>query len=93
MRVCNGACALEDLDRAIQAVGVGGAACEDVHQLVMRGVICIVKGVNGHQGAFALCDVAAEILVARLFFAYEVEQIVLNLKRQASVQASGVAPL
>mgnify|MGYP000102125343 CR=1 FL=1 len=44
---------------------------------------------DGHQGALAFGDVAAKVLVARFLFTYQVEQVVLNLERQAGVKAKG----
>ena len=49
----------------------------------------IRQGVHGNERAFTLGDVGAEVLVGGLFGADQVEQVVLNLKGKAGVQAKG----
>ena len=48
---------------------------------------------HGDEGALALCDIGAEVLVGGLFGADQVEQVVLNLEGKARVQAKGAQRL
>ena len=78
---------LEDLHGARELRGVLGARGKDCLDLVVMALIR--QGVHGNERAFTLGDVGAEVLVGGLFGADQVEQVVLNLKGKAGVQAKG----
>ena len=48
---------------------------------------------HGDERALALCDIGAEVLVGGLLGANKVEQIILDLKGKARVQAKGTQRL
>ena len=78
---------LEDLHGACELRGIIGARGKNRLDLVV--VALIREGVYGDKRALALGDVGAEVLVGGFLSADKVEQVVLNLKGEARVQAKG----
>lgn len=83
--VIDGAGFLEDLHGACELRGIIGARGKNRLDLVV--VALIREGVYGDKRALALGDVGAEVLVGGFLSADKVEQVVLNLKGKARVQA------
>ena len=85
--IFDGAGLLEDLHGARELRGVLGARGKDCLDLVVMALIR--QGVHGNERAFTLGDVGAEVLVGGFLSADKVEQVVLNLKGKARMQAKG----
>ena len=85
--IFDGAGLLEDLHGACELRGIIGARGKNRLDLVV--VALIREGVYGDKRALALGDVGAEVLVGGFLSADKVEQVVLNLKGEARVQAKG----
>lgn len=85
--VIDGVGLLEDLHGACELRGIIGARGKNRLDLVV--VALIREGVYGDKRALALGDVGAEVLVGGFLSADKVEQVVLNLKGKACVQAKG----
>ena len=62
---------------------------EDAEKLVLIGARKVLECPAHDHGAFALRDVAPEVLALRLGVAHEVEKVVLQLEGKAGVHAKG----
>ena len=58
---------------------------QDVDEAVA--IVGVLQRVHHHERALALGDVVAEVLLRALLGAHEVQQVVLDLEREAGVQA------